>query len=66
MCRPADHRGDITATKTQGLKILPRPGWTTPAEFALVSATLGVLRPQVDAAETLKQKLVEASRTISI
>jgi hypothetical protein len=46
------------------IKVFPRPGWTTPAEFMLVSAALGALRAQVDAAATLKQRVVEASRSI--
>jgi hypothetical protein len=46
------------------VKVFPRPGWTTPAEFLLVSAVFGSLRAQVDAAGALKAKVVEASRSI--
>ena len=45
-------------------KVFPRPGWTTPAEFQLVSAAINALRAQVEAAAALKQHVVEASRTI--
>ena len=45
-------------------KLIPRPGWTTPAEFMLVSAAVEALRTQVDTAALLKQKVLEASRTI--
>jgi hypothetical protein len=47
-------------------KFIPRPGWTTPAEFQLVSAAVDALRAQADAASVLKQKVVEAGRTIGL
>lgn len=47
-------------------KVFPRPGWTTPAEFQLVSAAFGALRAQVDAAGTLKRNVIEASRSIGV
>jgi hypothetical protein len=45
-------------------KVFPRPGWTTPAEFLLVSAAVTALLAQVNAAAALKQHVAEASRTI--
>lgn len=45
-------------------KVFPRPGWTTPAEFLLVHAAFVALRAQVEAVGVLKQKVVEASRSI--
>ena len=48
------------------LKIFPRPGWTTPAEFELVSGALQNLRAQVESALALKQVVVSASRQIGV
>jgi len=48
------------------IKVFPRPGWTTPAEFLLVTAAFGALRAQVEAVTALKQKVVEASRSIGV
>jgi hypothetical protein len=56
--------GRIEDLEELRLKVFPRPGWTTPAEFKLVSAAFDALRAQVDAASVLKQKVVEASRGI--
>ncbi len=46
------------------LKIIPRPGWTTPAEFLLVEGAVQALRSQVEGALALKNIVLEASRSI--
>ena len=46
------------------LKIFPRPGWTTPAEFVLVQGAIDALRAQVEAATALKAVVMDASRRV--
>jgi hypothetical protein len=46
------------------LKIFPRPGWTTPAEFALVAASLTALRSQVETTAALAASVVSAARQV--
>lgn len=46
------------------IRIIKRPGWTTPAEFALVSAVVQALQHQVNAMAELQQKLVAAADRI--
>lgn len=46
------------------LKIIPRPGWTTPAEFLLVQGAINALRNQVEGALALKGVVMDASRRI--
>jgi hypothetical protein len=48
------------------LKIFPRPGWTTPAEFQLVAGALQNLHAQVQNVLALKQVVVKASRQIGV
>jgi hypothetical protein len=45
-------------------KIIPRPGWTTPAEFLLVQGAINALRNQVEGALALKGVVMDASRRI--
>ena len=46
------------------LKIIPRPGWTTPAEFLLVQGAINALRNQVEGALALKGVVMDASRRV--
>ncbi len=46
------------------LKIIPRPGWTTPAEFLLVQGGITALRNQAEGALALKGVIMEASRRV--
>lgn len=46
------------------IKIIRRPGWTTPAEFLLVSSSLDALRAQGDALLSMRQELLKASREV--
>jgi hypothetical protein len=46
------------------LKIVPRPGWTTPAEFLLVKSAVDALRAQLQQAQVLRDAVVNASRSI--
>ncbi len=43
------------------LKIIRRPGWTTPAEFLLVEASLESIQRQVEAAAEQYKRLVDAA-----
>lgn len=40
------------------LRVIPRPGWTTPAEFFLVSGLVDSLTAQVKSVATLRKTLV--------
>jgi hypothetical protein len=44
---------------------LHRPGWTTPAEYLLVSGIVDVMFEQVNALTTLRQGLITGSRVIA-
>jgi hypothetical protein len=46
------------------LKHLHQPGWTTPAEFRLVTSVVHVLNQNVAALTALKSELVASSREI--
>jgi hypothetical protein len=41
--------------------IIPRPGWTTPAEFMLVEASLESIHRQLEVAADQYRRLVEAA-----
>jgi hypothetical protein len=47
------------------LRHIHQPGWTTPAEFLLVSSILVSLEAQVESVAALKTNLLEGSRQIS-
>jgi hypothetical protein len=46
------------------LRHIRQPGWTTPAEFLLVSSIVVALEAQVEAVAALKTNLLEGSRLI--
>jgi hypothetical protein len=46
------------------LHIIHRPGWTTPAELAFVTAILDSIAVQVRSLERLQADLVEAARKV--
>jgi hypothetical protein len=46
------------------LKIIHRPGWTTPAEALLVSGLVDFMATQVKALTALKQVLLAGSRVV--
>lgn len=47
------------------IKIIRRPGWTTPAEFRLVLGIVETIGRQVDVIEHLKTGLLEGSRQVA-
>jgi hypothetical protein len=47
------------------IKIIHTPGWTTPAEFRLVSSYLDAITRQIDVVEHLTTGLLEGSRMIA-
>lgn len=46
------------------IKIIHHPGWTTPAEFTLVTQSLDMMATLVDTANRLKSGVLEASTQI--
>ncbi|HEX2909164.1 MAG TPA: hypothetical protein VH186_00045 [Chloroflexia bacterium] len=46
------------------IKIIHRPGWTTPAEFTMVSGLVSALISQVKTARELKQTLMAGSQAV--
>jgi hypothetical protein len=48
------------------LKIIKRPGWTTPAEFVFVTGIAESLSVQVKAVQSLKKILVNGSRQVGV
>lgn len=62
------HKKLSSLTATQSLeeiiKEMRRPGWTTPAEFRLVSASVRALDRQVTMLAELSSQLAAASREI--
>ena len=44
--------------------LIDRPGWTTPAEYALVSGIVDAMQQHSSALTTLRQSLVNGSRLI--
>jgi hypothetical protein len=57
----------LVATKSAE-KLIPifrRPGWTTPAEFALVAATLQALQRHVEATAELQEQLIAAADQVA-
>ena len=47
------------------IKIIHKPGWTTPAEFMLVHGVVETIGKQVEVIEVLKRNLVEGSGQIA-
>ncbi|MEF2277994.1 hypothetical protein V3W47_06745 [Deinococcus sp. YIM 134068] len=43
------------------LRIIPRPGWTTPAEFVLVRGGVAQMRAQVEALKTFQEQVVRGA-----
>jgi hypothetical protein len=52
-------------TLAELLKILRRPGWTTPAEFAFASALVKATQMHVTAIEALQKELLSASNMVA-
>ncbi|MDB5046812.1 MAG: hypothetical protein JWQ08_2862 [Deinococcus sp.] len=46
------------------LKLIPRPGWTTPAEFELVRGGVAHMQLQVDALQTFQRTLLKGSELV--
>ena len=46
------------------IKIIHNPGWTTPAEFRLVTTVVEAIDQQVRVIERLKVELLEGSRLV--
>jgi hypothetical protein len=59
-CRSLGDNSDLDEL----LKIIHRPGWTTPPEFAFATALVESLREQARNMLTLRKTLVSASREI--
>jgi hypothetical protein len=51
-------------TLAELLKIIHRPGWTTPAEFSFASALLNATQMHVSAIETLQREILSASKAV--
>jgi len=47
------------------IKIIHRPGWTTPAEFRLVSGYLDAITRQIEVIEHLNGALLDGSRMVA-
>ncbi|MFB9994192.1 hypothetical protein ACFFLM_19740 [Deinococcus oregonensis] len=46
------------------LKLIPRPGWTTPAEFELVRGSVAHLQAQADALHAFQRTLLKGSELV--
>ncbi|ANE43910.1 hypothetical protein [Deinococcus puniceus] len=46
------------------LKLIPRPGWTTPAEFELVRGSVAQMQAQVDALHTFQRTVLKGSELV--
>jgi len=46
------------------LKVIPRPGWTTPAEFLLVNGIVDALTAHATSAAALKRVLIDGATKI--
>ncbi|WP_295815293.1 hypothetical protein [uncultured Deinococcus sp.] len=46
------------------LKIIPRPGWTTPAEFELVRGTVAYMNRQVAALDEAQDMLLKGANLV--
>jgi hypothetical protein len=46
------------------LKLIPRPGWTTPAEFELVRGSVAHMQAQVDALHTFQRTVLKGSELV--
>ena len=47
------------------IKIIKKPGWTTPAEFTLVVGIVETIGRQIEVIEYLKRDLVHGSRQVA-
>jgi hypothetical protein len=45
--------------------LMHRPGWTTPAEYQLVSGVIDIMQHQVEMLAAMKQVLLNGSRSIA-
>ncbi|GGR49413.1 hypothetical protein GCM10008959_08330 [Deinococcus seoulensis] len=62
-------RGDLRALADtphldELLKLIPRPGWTTPAEFELVSAGVRQLNAHVHLLRDAQERLLRGARLV--
>jgi hypothetical protein len=48
------------------IPIFKKPGWTTPAEFYLVSTTIDTISRQLEIVDYLSEGLLEGSRMVSV
>src|SRR5438094_1698416 len=48
------------------LKIIHRPGWTTPAEYKLVGGLVEIMETHVKALVTMRELLLGASREVGV
>jgi hypothetical protein len=46
------------------LKVIRRPGFTTPAEFAFLTAMLNAVQMHVTAIDTLQAEILTASKSV--
>ena len=46
------------------IRLLHRPGWTTPAEFRFASAIVNAMHAHASALTTMRQDLLDASREV--
>jgi hypothetical protein len=57
---------DSEANIERLIKIIPRPGWTTPAEFLLVNVILDSMIATVKQMDTLGKGLVEGASQVAV
>lgn len=46
------------------IKIIHKPGWTTPAELAFASAMINAIQMHISAIETLQSEMLSASKIV--
>jgi hypothetical protein len=61
-----DHFGDARRDLNQVLKFIHQPGWTTPAEFALVEAVLSAEKKYALATLQLNAAFVSAASRVEL
>ncbi len=61
-----DHFGDARRDLNQVLKFIHQPGWTTPAEFALVEAVLSAEKKYALATLQLNSAFVSAASRVEL
>ena len=48
------------------IRIIKKPGWTTPAEFYLVNASIEIVSRQIEIVDHLSRELLEGSQMVGM